>query len=534
MVFIDPRIRKARDLLREDVPVPVLVKTRGATGATRLRELEAGGLITGREFPIASHVAAAIPGDPIDRIRRLDAITEAWFDEPVYAWGTHRRIIASAQTRFNEKRTRAREAAARVGDLVSSETDLVRRILARRQTIPTQGQRVEDANWLGGFGPLPTQPDSTILTLNDTRDFVNAAPVQRELGFAGQDVTVAVLDTGIDPTHPMVTDAVTQAHSTVPEDPGDDLQGHGTWCASQIAGRPTPYDGSIQALNGTTLQGIAPEASLLDIKVLTGEGTGSMSTILDGIQTAVDEGADIANLSLGTPIGFAGRDPTSQAVENAFEEAGLISCVATGNSFGFATIGAPASSPASISVGSIAMQSPRPHAVSTFSSKGPSGNGLIKPNITAPGGNMGPQEDSRLDEVILGAASGTMADVAGEPWATLRGTSMATPAVAGLLAQQFQQGLPPVRVTLEGILRDAATGPGTRGILKTNRTGWGTLDALELFATLQQDDLPSFPVRAQTRFQERARPIIGRVARTAARLQSFPLLDPFELRLPVL
>src|SRR5690606_34268489 len=109
--------------------------------------------------------------------------------------------------------------------------------------------------------------------------------------FDGTDTTIAVLDTGISPDHPDVADkVVAEENFSDAPDAGDGF-GHGTHVASIAAGTGARSDG--------TYTGVAPGASLLNGKVLDDEGYGQTSWVLAGMEWAVDQGADVINMSLG-------------------------------------------------------------------------------------------------------------------------------------------------------------------------------------------------------------------------------------------
>jgi subtilisin family serine protease len=113
----------------------------------------------------------------------------------------------------------------------------------------------------------------------------------------GAGVTVAVLDTGIDLDHPDFRGRFIEGADAVSFVEGEDvrdLNGHGTHCAGVIAGPVSPACG--------TRYGVAPQVKLLVGKVLRGtEGEGYDSDILDGIDWAADQGAQIVSMSLGAP-----------------------------------------------------------------------------------------------------------------------------------------------------------------------------------------------------------------------------------------
>src|SRR5690606_1203531 len=126
------------------------------------------------------------------------------------------------------------------------------------------------------------------------------APTAWASGWDGTGVTVAVLDTGIDATHPDLSDRIAaSANFTEGEEEDGDFVGHGTHVASIVAGSGAASDGQFQ--------GVAPGAQLLDGKVCMEFGCAE-SWILAGMQWAAEQGADVVNLSLGGPD-FEGLDP---------------------------------------------------------------------------------------------------------------------------------------------------------------------------------------------------------------------------------
>ncbi|MFC6662653.1 S8 family serine peptidase [Deinococcus multiflagellatus] len=109
----------------------------------------------------------------------------------------------------------------------------------------------------------------------------------------GRNVKVAVLDTGVDLSHPDLTVLPGNAVSFVPSEPtADDHHGHGTHCAGVVAGSATPAGGR--------RYGVAPDVTLLIAKVLDASGFGTDDQIIDAIDWAVDQGAEILSMSLGS------------------------------------------------------------------------------------------------------------------------------------------------------------------------------------------------------------------------------------------
>ncbi|WP_314614273.1 S8 family serine peptidase [Streptomyces stackebrandtii] len=243
------------------------------------------------------------------------------------------------------------------------------------------------------------------------------APQAWQAGWSGKGVRVAVLDTGVDQTHSDLADAeVTEKNFSESPD-SVDRAGHGTHVASVITGSG--------ARSGGRFRGVAPDAEILDGKVLDDYGTGYDSGILAGIDWAVAEGARVVNMSLGAPDA-PGLDPLELAINRYSEEEGVLFAVAAGNSGpGAGTLDSPGSAGEALTVGAV----DRVDAVAGFSGTGPTADGALKPDIAAPG----------VEIVAAKATEGYQGDPAEDGYVSMSGTSMATPHVAGaaaLLAQQ--------------------------------------------------------------------------------------------------
>ncbi|GAA4361951.1 S8 family serine peptidase [Kangiella marina] len=145
--------------------------------------------------------------------------------------------------------------------------------------------------------PPNTGDDDFFFDLQWGHDSVNATEAW-EAGVRGQGVRVAVLDSGIDSSHPDLTPNLNMALSTsfVPGEDYDNPPGsHGTHVAGTIAAADNAF--------GTI--GVAPEAEIMSIKVLSAvTGSGSTSGIWQGMIYAADNGADVINMSLGISGGF--------------------------------------------------------------------------------------------------------------------------------------------------------------------------------------------------------------------------------------
>lgn len=243
------------------------------------------------------------------------------------------------------------------------------------------------------------------------------APEAWESGFAGQGVTVAVLDTGVDGTHPDLDDAVVASQDFSGKGNVVDGDGHGTHVAATVAGSGDASDGDNT--------GMAPDADLMIGKVLDDTGYGETSTVIEGMEWAAEQGADVINMSLGTTEYGDGTDPQSVSLNRLTEQHGVLFVVSAGNEGEFETIGSPAAAASALTVGAVDDDD----ALADFSSRGPRADGAIKPDVTGPGVGI----------VAARAAGTTLGDVVDDRHVALSGTSMASPHVAGAAAILLQQ-----------------------------------------------------------------------------------------------
>jgi serine protease AprX len=232
----------------------------------------------------------------------------------------------------------------------------------------------------------------------------------------GSRTKIAILDTGIDTTHPDFkfpngTSKIIASTSFTGE-PTDDGYGHGTHVASIAVGTGGASSGQYV--------GIAPGATLLNVKILDNQGHGEESQIISGIQWAVDHNASVLNMSFGTATDGDGTDPLSMTVDWATSQ-GAVCVVAAGNSGpDMYTLNTPAIAGSAITVGA----STKGDAVPDFSSRGPTNDGRIKPDVVAPG-----------VDIIAARATGTsLGTPVSEYYTRLTGTSMAAPHIAGAAA----------------------------------------------------------------------------------------------------
>ncbi len=250
----------------------------------------------------------------------------------------------------------------------------------------------------------------------------------------GKGVTIAVIDTGIY-SHQDLSGRIIEFVDFINQksEPYDD-NGHGTHCAGDALG-----DGS--ASSGR-YRGPAPEANLVGVKVLNKIGSGTLETVMQGVEYCIkynesnsDRKIDIISMSLGaTAQRFESEndDPMVQIVEKAWE-AGIVVCVAAGNEGPERqTIASPGISERVITVGALDDRETIERIdddVASFSSRGPTIYGKEKPDILAPGVNITSLRSpkSYIDKLQKD-------NRVGSEYIILSGTSMATPICAGIVA----------------------------------------------------------------------------------------------------
>jgi len=278
------------------------------------------------------------------------------------------------------------------------------------------------------------------------------APAAWAAGLSGAGVRVAVLDTGVDATHPDLAGQVAAAENFTGTPDATDHNGHGTHVASLLAGTG--------AAAGGARRGVAFGASLLSGKVLDDNGNGRFSDIIAGMEWAAGQGARIVNMSLGSDVPSTGRDPLSLAVDALTASHGVLFVATAGNNGPAAgTVGAPGAADAALTIGAV----DRRDRLAPFSARGPRlGDHAVKPDLVAPG----------VDIVAARAAGTSLGDPVSRLYTRLSGTSMAAPQVAGaaaLLAQQRPQWTP-------AMLKAALTGTATPLPEGAFAAGGGRLD----------------------------------------------------------
>ena len=266
------------------------------------------------------------------------------------------------------------------------------------------------------------------------------APVAWDRGLDGTGVTVAVLDTGVDPTHPDLAGRIAAQEDFTGSLSGPvDGNGHGTHVAATIAGTG--------AASGGARRGVAPGAELIIGKVCNHFGVCPFDAIIAGMEWAVMSGARVVNMSLGSPA-TDGTDALSQAVNELSRATGALFVVAAGNAGPDPyTIGAPGAADEALTVAAVDDND----AMAAFSSRGPRlGDDAAKPDIAAPGVGI----------VAARAAGTSMGTPVDAHYTAASGTSMATPHVAGAAAIVAQQHPELTGSQIKAVLMDTAADLG--------------------------------------------------------------------------
>jgi len=285
--------------------------------------------------------------------------------------------------------------------------------------------------------------------------------------YSKTDVVVAVIDTGIDPKHKDLTGQdnggtkkILAWKDTIAGilTPYDDM-GHGTHVASIVAG-----EGDADP----KYKGVAPGAALVAVKVCDiATGKCPMDKIITGINWVVANkatyGIKIAQMSIGGVGASDGTDPESKAFNNAVSK-GLVVTLSAGNSGPTKyTIGRPAAAASAITVGAIADPGYITGTLKTglvdngfylapFSSRGPTADNRIKPDIVAPGVSIMADKNTYPNTATYHGG-----------YVEMDGTSMAAPFVAGVVALMFDANYSLTPAKVKSMIRATAEDYGVAG-----------------------------------------------------------------------
>ena len=290
------------------------------------------------------------------------------------------------------------------------------------------------------------------------------APAAWDLTTGSSNVTVAIVDTGVDLSHPDLSSKIVAGYDFVNDDssPQDD-QGHGTHVAG-IAAAATN--------NSAGVAGISWGARIMPVKVLDEEGSGYVSDIADGMRWAADHGALIINLSLG---GTSQSSTLQSAVDYAYGS-GVLIVAAAGNEYEEGNpVGYPAAYPHVMAVAATDDQDG--HA--SYSNTG------FYVDIAAPGGDPAGSWDTNPRHWIMS----TYWRGGGADYEQHSGTSMAAPHVAGLAALVWSRHDGWTNDDVEWAMEYTAVDLGTAG--RDDVFGYGRIDAYAAVALVEPPPPPT-------------------------------------------
>src|SRR5438270_207053 len=315
----------------------------------------------------------------------------------------------------------------------------------------------------------PDRPNK--VASDDDIPAVEGDVARQQYGLDGTGVGVAIIDSGVFNHDDLQKSSglgsrVIYSESFIPGDTStNDAYGHGTHVAGIVAGN------GHDSANGypTQYTGVAPNANIINLRVLDANGSGTDSQVIAAIQRAIQLKSTynirVINLSLGRSVYESYTlDPVCQAVEAAWKS-GIVVVVAAGNAgrnnnygtLGYATIQAPGNDPNVITVGATKTNGTPGRlddTVASYSSKGPTLlDHVVKPDLVAPGNrivslaspgstlvasllNLNVQP---ITTCLLGLLGNNCSTGLSGKYTRLSGTSMATPIIAGAAALMVQK-----------------------------------------------------------------------------------------------
>lgn len=355
-------------------------------------------------------------------------------------------------------------AVERVGGAVSREFPIINAISAYLSS--------SQADELAGISGLHVSADRSVMTMSlttsltsDLTDALNTTQTKtftidndittltqadklHDRGLTGSGITVAIIDSGAsmggDQGQHLLRNQYGElralgkynAHtSTENRVLNDDKNGHGSHVTGIIAS-------SLKSDNGK-FNGMAPDAYVLPIKAFDAAGNGSYTDILDGLNFVYQNRSRfnirVLNLSLGASVqSNYWNDPINQAVMRLWD-AGIVVVTSVGNEGSdYATVTVPGNNPYIITVGAVT-DSYTPSDASddrmiTFSSKGPTVEGFVKPEVVAYGGHI----SSKMNKDLLRNQNYVESET-GEDYHMVSGTSQAAAVVTGTVALMLQR-----------------------------------------------------------------------------------------------
>src|SRR5437660_3010881 len=401
--------------------------------------------------------------------------------------GGHNGTTVDVIIQFNQTPTDAHhQKMQKKGGILKTKLDVIK---AAHYSVPTGSLEDLDKDPdVAYISPNRSLSGTATSTLDYTPESVNAPTAWKEWGLDGTGIGVAVIDSGVTavgdlywwiPSNQTYGSRVVYSQNFVPGTTDtSDQYGHGTHVAGIIASEGWFSTGS----NFThTFKGIAPNANIINLRVLDQNGAGTDSSVIAAIQTAINLKSTynirVISLSLGRQVFESYTvDPLCQAVEAAWS-AGIVVVAAAGNqgrndsagTEGYGTIAAPGNDPYAITVGAMKTANTPTRVddtIASYSSKGPTAyDFVVKPDIVAPGNQVvstlapnAPLLSTPTDVYLSEYSSATTSSTGGNTknnkknstssltantistsYMRLSGTSMATPVVSGAAVLLLQQ-----------------------------------------------------------------------------------------------
>src|SRR6267378_874306 len=461
--------------------------------------------------------------------------------------GGHDGATVDVIIKFNQTPTSAHhEKVQSNGGVLKTNLDVIK---GAHYSVPVESlQNLADDPDVAYISPNRPLRGTATSTLDYTPESVNAPTAWKQWGLDGTGIGVAVIDSGVTavgdlywwiPSNQTYGSRVVYSQNFVPGTADtSDQYGQGTHVAGIIASEGWFSTGS----NFThTFKGIAPNANIINLRVLDQNGAGTDSSVIAAIQTAISLKSTynirVINLSLGRQVYESYTlDPLCQAVEAAWNS-GIVVLAAAGNqgrndsasTEGYGTIAAPGNDPYVITVGAMKTANTPTRiddTIASYSSKGPTAyDYVVKPDIVAPGNQVistlapnAPLLSTPTDVYLSEYSSSTTTSSGGNTknnkknstsslttntispsYMRLSGTSMATPVVSGAAVLLLQQNpnLTPDQVKARLMKTASKTFPAsssatdpTTGITYTDYYDIFTIGAgyLDIAAALSSND----------------------------------------------
>jgi len=302
-----------------------------------------------------------------------------------------------------------------------------------------------------------------VFTTEEVKRYIGA-DIANEQGYTGKGKKLAVCDTGFGVNRQLKPSQVEDFSVANTPSTKAEKSGHGTWCLTAAGGKRVVLG------NGSVIEGVAQDCQLMSVKCLfTPTGIGFDSGIMKAWTISKDNGAEFFSNSLGGEYATEEGSIKGDMIR-ALTEQGIIVGAAAGNSGDEpGTVNSPGDIEECFTVGAFSMMD---EGVSSFSSRGPTADGRIKPDVVVPGGGRA-VENPEVGEALLSSSAGLIdLNDAPDRLAAIAGTSMATPIAMGLvvlMAEKYEKvvGEKFDRWVLESVI--------SSGREKSNEDGYGLM-----------------------------------------------------------